>query len=166
MDTAGSVADLSALAARASAADSDGEPVRAQSAQAAPGAAPQGVSGAGQWRTAAIEFGGMVRTLAADVYPPLASAWTPERLGVFGDALERVAGHYGWTMGGVAAHPLTGLLVASVPLAWPLAEPFLKKQAARVKGAQAPQQAAKAEPEKAQAAPGWEQAARRPEGEQ
>jgi len=83
----------------------------------------------GEWREAVRMGCGMVLA----VKPELQADWTPGKMDALGDALDRCAVRYGWTVGELLGHPLLGLAFA----AWGLAAPLVRIERAKSKLAQA-----------------------------
>jgi hypothetical protein len=108
------------LASRIAAAD------RGEAAPPAPGgtehAAPPPPDAGAPWREAVIYYGGIVRECLS---ARISQHWTNERLDRVGMALGRCAVHYRWDFADKLNHPLAGLLVSIMPLAWPIAEPYV-----------------------------------------
>lgn len=77
-----------------------------------------------EWRDAAHMGCGLVTAMK----PELKAEWTPDKLDALGDALNKCAERYGWTVGEVLGHPLLCLAFAS----WGLIAPLIRIERERV----------------------------------
>lgn len=102
--------ELSKIAAEAEAMEAE----QAQASGALSGEVlPPRPDPAQEWRDAAHMGCGLILAMR----PELCQEWTPDKLDALGDALNKCAERYGWTVGGIFSHPLIGLGLAVFPLA-------------------------------------------------
>lgn len=110
--------EADALAARVAAADRGEQFAQHEPAPGAP-AAPDL---AAPWREAAVYYLRMARSMVPE---HIALKWTDELLDQFGAALGRYAVHKRWDFGEQFNNPLIGVMIAALPLVWPIVEPYI-----------------------------------------
>lgn len=101
--------ELDQIAAEAAAMEAENAAPTAQPGEPL----PPPVDPAQEWRDAANMGCGLVIAMR----PELKAEWTKDKLDALGDALNKCAERYGWTVGGMFGHPLVALAFAAFPLA-------------------------------------------------